>query len=152
MLKGIPSIISPELLKIMMEMGHGDELVIGDKNAHQGTRRADNRIVRKPEQAHEKAEQRRENSAEEIHRNKMPRTHPLCDFRTEHPEHEHVEEEMHEIDMDEHVRHVTPKFERNPRHKSTVIVHVISHAPVTGTEIDFNSSSEECDYKNKGIR
>ena len=32
MLKGIPNIISPELLKILMEMGHGDELVIGDGN------------------------------------------------------------------------------------------------------------------------
>ncbi len=32
MLKGIPSIISPELLKVLMEMGHGDELVIGDGN------------------------------------------------------------------------------------------------------------------------
>ncbi len=32
MLKGIPSIISPELLKILMEMGHGDELCIGDGN------------------------------------------------------------------------------------------------------------------------
>ncbi len=32
MLKGIPKIISPELLKVMMEMGHGDELVIGDGN------------------------------------------------------------------------------------------------------------------------
>jgi L-fucose mutarotase len=32
MLKGIPSIISPELLKIMMEMGHGDELILGDGN------------------------------------------------------------------------------------------------------------------------
>ncbi len=32
MLKNIPSIISPELLKILMEMGHGDELVIGDGN------------------------------------------------------------------------------------------------------------------------
>ena len=32
MLKGIPSIISPELIKIMMEMGHGDELVIADAN------------------------------------------------------------------------------------------------------------------------
>ncbi len=32
MLKGISSIISPELLKIMMEMGHGDEIVIGDGN------------------------------------------------------------------------------------------------------------------------
>ena len=32
MLKGIPKIISPELIKIMMEMGHGDELVIADGN------------------------------------------------------------------------------------------------------------------------
>lgn len=32
MLKGIPSILSPDLLKILMEMGHGDELVIGDGN------------------------------------------------------------------------------------------------------------------------
>ena len=32
MLKGISPIISPELLKILMEMGHGDEIVIGDGN------------------------------------------------------------------------------------------------------------------------
>ena len=32
MLKKIPSILPPELLKILMEMGHGDELVIGDGN------------------------------------------------------------------------------------------------------------------------
>ena len=32
MLKGIPKIISPELLKILCEMGHGDELTIGDGN------------------------------------------------------------------------------------------------------------------------
>lgn len=32
MLKGIPAIISPELLKILCEMGHGDTLVIGDGN------------------------------------------------------------------------------------------------------------------------
>lgn len=32
MLIGIPSIISPELLKILMEMGHGDEIVLGDGN------------------------------------------------------------------------------------------------------------------------
>lgn len=32
MLKGIPSIISPDLLKILDEMGHGDEIVIGDGN------------------------------------------------------------------------------------------------------------------------
>ena len=29
MLKGIPPIISPELLKVLHEMGHGDVLVIG---------------------------------------------------------------------------------------------------------------------------
>lgn len=32
MLKGIPSILSPELLKILCEMGHGDEIVLGDGN------------------------------------------------------------------------------------------------------------------------
>lgn len=32
MLKGIPAILSPELLKVLMEMGHGDELCIGDGN------------------------------------------------------------------------------------------------------------------------
>ena len=32
MLKGIPSILSPELLKILMEMGHGDTIAIGDGN------------------------------------------------------------------------------------------------------------------------
>ena len=32
MLKGIPKILSPELLKILCEMGHGDSLVIADGN------------------------------------------------------------------------------------------------------------------------
>ncbi len=32
MLKGIPKIISPELLKVLCEMGHSDRLVIGDGN------------------------------------------------------------------------------------------------------------------------
>ena len=32
MLKNISPIISPELLKILMEMGHSDEIVIGDGN------------------------------------------------------------------------------------------------------------------------
>jgi L-fucose mutarotase len=32
MLKGIPEVISPELMKILMEMGHGDEIVLGDGN------------------------------------------------------------------------------------------------------------------------
>ena len=32
MLKGISKIISPTLLKILSEMGHGDEIVIADGN------------------------------------------------------------------------------------------------------------------------
>jgi len=32
MLKGIPAILSPELLKVLCEMGHTDELTIGDGN------------------------------------------------------------------------------------------------------------------------
>ena len=32
MLKGISRVISPELLKILAEMGHGDEIVIADGN------------------------------------------------------------------------------------------------------------------------
>jgi L-fucose mutarotase len=32
MLKLIPKILSPDLLKILMEMGHGDEIVIADGN------------------------------------------------------------------------------------------------------------------------
>lgn len=32
MLKNIPKIISPELMKVMMEMGHSDVLIIADAN------------------------------------------------------------------------------------------------------------------------
>ncbi len=32
MLKNIPAIVSPQLLKILCEMGHGDEIVIADGN------------------------------------------------------------------------------------------------------------------------
>lgn len=32
MLKGISPLIPPELLKILAEMGHGDEIVLGDAN------------------------------------------------------------------------------------------------------------------------
>jgi L-fucose mutarotase len=32
MLKLIPKIVSPDLLKVLMEMGHGDEIVIADGN------------------------------------------------------------------------------------------------------------------------
>ena len=32
MLKGVPTAISPDLMTILMKMGHGDELVLGDGN------------------------------------------------------------------------------------------------------------------------
>ena len=32
MLKHVPKIVSPELLKVLCEMGHGDEIVIADAN------------------------------------------------------------------------------------------------------------------------
>jgi L-fucose mutarotase len=32
MLKNVPPILSPELLKILMEMGHGDEIILADGN------------------------------------------------------------------------------------------------------------------------
>jgi L-fucose mutarotase len=32
MLKNIPPILSPELMKVLMEMGHGDEIVLADGN------------------------------------------------------------------------------------------------------------------------
>ena len=32
MLKGIPDLLSPDLLKVLAEMGHGDEIVLADGN------------------------------------------------------------------------------------------------------------------------
>ena len=32
MLKGIPKIMSPDLMKVLLEMGHGDEIVLADGN------------------------------------------------------------------------------------------------------------------------
>lgn len=46
MLKGIPSILSPELLKILMEMGHGDTIVIGDGNFPHASIAKDSHLVR----------------------------------------------------------------------------------------------------------
>ena len=46
MLKGIPSIMTPDLLKILMEMGHGDTIVIGDGNFPAATIAKDSHLVR----------------------------------------------------------------------------------------------------------
>ena len=34
MLKGIPAILPPMLVKVLMEMGHGDEIVLADAMRH----------------------------------------------------------------------------------------------------------------------
>lgn len=44
MLKGVPKIIPPELLKILAQMGHGDELVISD--AHFPAHAINSNVVR----------------------------------------------------------------------------------------------------------
>lgn len=46
MLKGIPKILSPELLKVLCEMGHGDRLVIADGNFPAETMGKDAIVVR----------------------------------------------------------------------------------------------------------
>ena len=46
MLKNIPSILSPELLKVLMEMGHSDEIVIGDGNFPAETMGKDAIVIR----------------------------------------------------------------------------------------------------------
>lgn len=46
MLKGIPSLLSPELLKVLMEMGHGDTLVIGDGNFPHASIAGDSPLIR----------------------------------------------------------------------------------------------------------
>lgn len=46
MLKGIPAELSPRLLEILAEMGHGDTLTIGDANFAAATMAKDARLVR----------------------------------------------------------------------------------------------------------
>ena len=46
MLKGIPSLLTPDLLKILMEMGHGDTIVIGDGNFPAASIAAGHKLVR----------------------------------------------------------------------------------------------------------
>ncbi len=46
MLKGIPAIISPELLKVLCEMGHSDTIVIGDGNFPAETMGKDAIVIR----------------------------------------------------------------------------------------------------------
>lgn len=46
MLKGIPKILSPELLKILCEMGHSDTIVIADGNFPIGLMGKDMKVIR----------------------------------------------------------------------------------------------------------
>lgn len=46
MLKGIPKILSPELLKVLCEMGHSDRLVIADGNFPSGSIGKNAKVIR----------------------------------------------------------------------------------------------------------
>ena len=46
MLKNIPPILSPELLKVLCEMGHGDEITIGDGNFPHASIAKNSQLVR----------------------------------------------------------------------------------------------------------
>lgn len=46
MLKGIPNLLTPDLLKILMEMGHGDTICIGDGNFPHAAMARDSHLVR----------------------------------------------------------------------------------------------------------
>lgn len=46
MLKGIPKILSPELLKVLCEMGHSDRLVIADGNFPSESMGKDAKVIR----------------------------------------------------------------------------------------------------------
>lgn len=46
MLKGIPGILSPELLKVLCEMGHSDRLVIADGNFPSETMGKNAKVIR----------------------------------------------------------------------------------------------------------
>ena len=46
MLKGIPKILSPELLKILCEMGHSDQIVLSDGNFPAESMGKDCKVIR----------------------------------------------------------------------------------------------------------
>lgn len=46
MLKGIDPVLSPELLKVLAEMGHGDEIVISDANFPAASVAAEHTLIR----------------------------------------------------------------------------------------------------------
>ena len=46
MLKGIPKILSPELLKVLCEMGHSDRIVIADGNFPAETMGKNSKVIR----------------------------------------------------------------------------------------------------------
>ena len=108
-----------------------EELVIRHKDTHEGSRSADNRGIRHTEPEHDQAKDRRKNSAKEIHSRKMLGAHHVGDFATEHPEHEHVEQEMPKIHMHEHVGHKAPSLLRCKRPEGSKVGNVFGNATIT---------------------
>ena len=108
-----------------------EELVIGDKDAHERSRRTDNRGVRQAEPEHNEAEHRGKDSAEQVHRRKVLRAHHVGNLAAEHPEHEHIENEMPEIHMHEHVGHEPPSLFRSKRPERPQVGDVFEDVSVT---------------------
>ena len=108
-----------------------EELVVRHENSHQGSRSPDNRAIRHTEPEHGQAEHRRKNSAEKIHSRKMLCPHHIGHFATEHPEHQHIEEEMPEIYMHEHVSYKAPSLLRGKRPEGTKVGNVFGNATIT---------------------
>ena len=57
--------------------------------------------------------------------------HHVCHFATEHPEHQHIKEEMPEIHMHEHVGHKAPCLFRGKRPEGSKVGNVFGNASIT---------------------
>ena len=109
------------------------KLVISNKHAHQGTRGSDNGIMGESQNTHGNTEDSRKYSTEEIHEGKMLGTHPFPDLCTEHPEHQHIKEEMHKIYMDKHVGYVAPSLKGCGRQKGSEVEDILLKRAISDT-------------------
>ena len=133
-----------------------EEPVVSDKYPHQGAARTDNRIVGQAKEAHGDAENRSDNAAEHVHPGKMLRAHPLSDLVAEHPEHQHVEQEMPEVHMHKHVGKVTPDLERARREKRPEEGNIIAEAAIPRSrdiQVEpHNSANQEGQQEHDQVR
>ena len=131
-----------------------EELVVSHKDSHKGTRRSDDRRIRHSDPIHDQTEHSRKNSAEEIHSRKMLGPHHVGNLATEHPEHQHIEQEMPKVHMHEHVGHKTPSLFRRKRPEGAKVSHVFTNATGTHTgqvQLQSEHATDNGQSKNNGI-